>query len=60
MNSLLIEIKNHVFRHSALKRAEESLSYGKSESAILFLKVWSDFLEKINAIGEFLVGESFV
>ena len=41
-----IEIKNHVFRHSALKRAEGSLSYGRSESAILLLKVWSNFLKK--------------
>ena len=60
MNNFLIEIKNHVFRRSALKRAEGSLSYGKSESEILFLKVWSNFVEKISAIEEFLVGESFV
>ena len=42
------------------KEPTESWSYGKSESAILFLKVWSNFLEKISAIGKFLVGESFV
>ena len=54
-------MKNHVFRHSALKRVKESLSYEKSMSAIWFLKAWwSHFVEKINAIRLFLVGESFV
>ena len=31
-------MKNHVFRHSALKRVEGSLSYGKSMNAIWFFK----------------------
>ena len=53
-------MKNHVFRHSVLKRVEGSLSYGKNESASLFLKVWSNIVRRINAIGEFLVGKSFV
>ena len=53
-------MKNHVFRHSALKRVGGSLSYGKNEKAILFLKVWSNFVEKINAIGQYSVGKSFV
>ena len=60
MNNALIEITNHVFRHSALKRVEGSLSYGKSKSAILFPKARSNFVEKINAIRQFLVGVSFV
>ena len=60
MNNALIEIKNHVFRHSVLKRVEGSLSYGKSKSAIWFLKAWINFVEKINAIRQFLVGVSFV
>ena len=38
VNNALIEIKNHVFRYSALKKVEGSLSYGKSTSAIWFLK----------------------
>ena len=46
INSVLIEKKNHVFRHSAIKRVEGSLIYGKSETAILFLKVWSNFVEQ--------------
>ena len=37
----------------------EEVSYGKSETAILVLKVWSSFLEYINVIGQYLVGESF-
>ena len=60
MNNALIEIKNHVFRYSALKTVEGSLSYGKSKSAIWFLRAWSNFVEKINAIRQFLVGVSFV
>ena len=46
-----------------IRRSKESggsLSYGKSEWEILFLKVWSNFVEKINAIGQYLVVESFV
>ena len=38
----------------------EEVSYGKSETAILVLKVWSSFVEYINIIGQYLVGESFV
>ena len=60
MNNALIEMKNHVFRHSALKRVEGSLSYEKSMSAIWFLKAWSNFVEKINAIRQFLGGKNFV
>ena len=60
MNNALIEIKNHVFRRSALKRVEGSLSYGKSKSATWFLTAWSNFVEKINAIRQFLIGVSFV
>ena len=54
VNNALIEIKNHVYRHSALKRVEGSLNYGKSKSAICFLKAWSNFVEKINEIRQFL------
>ena len=59
MNNALIEMKNHVFRHSALERLEGSLSYGKSMSAMWFLKAWSNFVDKINAIRQFLGGEHF-
>ena len=60
VNNALIEIKNYVFRHSAFKKVEGSLSYGKSKSEIWFLKACSNFVEKINAIRQFLVGVSFV
>ena len=30
-----------------LKRVGESLTYGKSESAIFFLNVWINFVEKL-------------
>ena len=60
MDNALIEIKNDVFRHSALKRVEGSLSYGKIKIAIWFFKAWSNFVEKINTIRKFLVGVSFV
>ena len=45
-----------LFLHSAIKRAWGSLSYRNSEMAIFFLKVWSNFVEKINAIEQYLVG----
>ena len=59
MNNILIEKRSHDFRHAAIKRVGGKLSYGKSETAILFLKVWSNFVEKVKAIGQYLIGESF-
>ena len=42
-----------------LVKWDDSLSYGKIETEILFLKVWNNFVKKINAIEQYLVGESF-
>ena len=50
--------KNHVFRHSLIKIVRGS--YGKSETAIFFLKVWSNIVEKLDAIAQYSVDEIFV
>ena len=52
--------KKHIFRYLAPEKVEGSLSYANSESEILFFKVSSNFVEKMNAIGQYLGGESFV